>query len=235
MRLAVMQPYIFPYVGYFQLIYASDKFVFYDDVDFIKGGWINRNKLLVNGKENLFTIPLKKPSSFKLINEIDLHPELYNKWRKKIKRTLEQSYSKAPYYEDVIPIIYKVLDDENGKISDLAIKSILSICEYLNIDRYFYISSEKFSNLKEINRSDRLIEMAKNLNTEEYINMEGGKHLYDKNYFSENFIQLKFLKPKFKKYDQGSEEFFSGLSIIDILMFNNKESSREIIKEFELV
>ena len=70
MKLAIMQPYLFPYLGYFQLIAAVDKFVFYDDVNFIKNGWINRNRLLISGKVNYITIPLSGASSFLKINQV---------------------------------------------------------------------------------------------------------------------------------------------------------------------
>ena len=83
MKLAIMQPYIFPYLGYFQLLNSVDHFVFYDDVNFIKGGWVNRNQLLINNQNKFFTVPLKKIISFTPINEVEIHKKLYPNWRSK--------------------------------------------------------------------------------------------------------------------------------------------------------
>ena len=131
-RLAIMQPYIFPYIGYFHLIEAADEIVFYDDVTFIKGGWINRNRTLVNGKDSLFTIPLSKSSSYKLINETNLHSTLFPIWKRKFLKTIEQNYSKAPFFADSYNLIKNTLDFECESISDLAIHSINSVYNYLD-------------------------------------------------------------------------------------------------------
>ncbi|VXC55839.1 WbqC family protein [Chryseobacterium sp. 8AT] len=107
MKIAVMQPYIFPYIGYFQLIKAVDKFIFYDDVNYIKGGWINRNNILINKNKSLFTIPLDKASPFITINETNINLKIFREWRLKFLKTMEQSYKKAPYYSQTYSIIVK--------------------------------------------------------------------------------------------------------------------------------
>src|SRR4051812_42347879 len=104
MRLAIMQPYIFPYIGYFQLIAAVDAFVIYDDVNYIKQGWINRNRILFNGKDLLFTVPLENASSFKKINEVSVHKHLYEGWKVKFGKSLRATYFKAPYFNEIISL-----------------------------------------------------------------------------------------------------------------------------------
>src|SRR5687768_13108726 len=104
MKLAIMQPYLFPYIGYFQLMHAADKFVVYDDVNYIKGGWVNRNRILVNGKPHMFTLPLKNAGSNIKINEIEVSGGELMKWREKFLRTLQQAYAKAPFKNDVIAL-----------------------------------------------------------------------------------------------------------------------------------
>lgn len=233
-KVAVMQPYIFPYIGYFQLIDAVDHFVFYDDVDYIKGGWVNRNRILINKKENLFTIPLNKASSFKHINEIELHPILYPKWVKKFLKSIEQAYKKSPNYEKVFPLIRNILSSKHDTISSLAIHSITSLLDYLDYDRKIYRSSVHFSETKNLGRADRLVEICKMLDSNQYINVSGGRDLYDKEYFKGRKIDLYFLDHGLSKYDQQIEGFVSGLSIIDILMHNSVLETKKLINNYNL-
>ena len=139
MSIAIMQPYIFPYLGYFQLINAVDDFVFYDDVHFIKRGWINRNQILVNGNEFLFSVPLIKASQNKLINEIEV--KLDEKWLVQFYLTLEQNYVHAPYFKETFQLIKGVFSSEFITISDLAIASVKLVTEYLGLKTKFDISS----------------------------------------------------------------------------------------------
>ncbi|MFW5701046.1 MAG: WbqC family protein, partial [Cyclobacteriaceae bacterium] len=127
MKLAIMQPYLFPYIGYFQLIHAVDKFVFYDDVDFIKQGWISRNNILLNNQFFTFTVPLVSISSNQKINRTEIHLHQYQNWRKKFFKTLNQAYKKAPFYKVVMPIIDEVFGAEHKYINDLARESIIRV------------------------------------------------------------------------------------------------------------
>lgn len=234
MKIAVMQPYIFPYIGYFQMINAVDKFVFYDDVNFIKQGWINRNKILVSGKDYLFTLPLKNASSFTLISETLINEILFEKWKLKFLQTLEQSYKKAPYFYDVFPIINKVLDGEYKTISQCAIKSIKSVSEYMGIKTEFIISSEAYQN-KELERQERLIDICKQEKSNHYINALGGQELYKKEDFLKEGIQLNFIKPLPIEYKQFNNIFVPWLSIIDVLMFNDKQTVKDMLNQYTLI
>lgn len=235
MKVAVMQPYIFPYLGYFQLINAVDTFVFYDDVNFIKQGWINRNKILINGQENLFTIPIKRASSFELINQTELHPVIYKKWKKKFLKGIEQSYKKAPFFWNVFPVIENLFDKNYNTIADLSMASIKIFANYLGLKTKFEISSDKFSDTKELERAARLKTINKSLKASTYINAIGGIELYSKEDFRQDNIDLKFLKSELKTYPQFNNEFISGLSIIDVLMFNSKEKVNEMLGNYQLV
>ena len=234
MKIAVMQPYIFPYLGYFQLINSADSFILYDDVNFIKQGWVNRNRILANGKENLFTIPLKNASSFTPINETELHPSLYAKWRIKFLRTLVQNYSKAPYFNKTYPVIENVFKEDNN-ISVLATNSILAVLDYLDLKTKIHISSQDFKESKGLDRADRLIEISKKLNGSTYVNMIGGKDLYNREYFKKQNVELLFLKPRIKEYEQLGHNFIPALSIIDVLMFNDKETILSFLTDYDFV
>ena len=146
-KVAIMQPYFFPYIGYWQLINAVDEYVVYDDVNFIKGGWINRNNILLNGAKHLITLPLEEASSFKLINEILITKNIVLK--NKLIKTIKSAYLKAPYFETIMPILESLILD-NSNIAMLNYNIILTIKKYLNIDTEILLSSkiEKDNNLK---------------------------------------------------------------------------------------
>lgn len=235
MRLAIMQPYIFPYLGYFQLIHAVDKFVFYDDVNFIKGGWINRNKILVNGEERIFTIPLDKASSNKKINEIPVHPVLFDRWKKKFMRSLDQTYGKAPFFDLVRPLVSNVIESGEEMISGLARKSVIAVSDYIGIDTVYIKSSQVYQN-SDLRAQERVIDICNKEKASEYINAIGGYELYHSNEFQTHSIDLKFIEPSLQSYQQGGVNYFiKGLSIIDVLMFLPVIEIRQYIKAGTLI
>ncbi len=228
-----MQPYLFPYIGYFQMINAVDVFVFYDDVNYIKKGWINRNRILVNGKDKLFTIPLKDASQNKMINEVDIfleRPEV-----RKIFETIKQNYKKAPFFSEVFPIIESVFWSPSSTIGDLAILSIKAVNEYLGITTVLKQSSVDFANTKGLERAERLIAICKQTGAEKYINAIGGQELYTKEYFASQGIDLKFIKSEPIAYKQFDNEFVPWLSIIDVLMFNSVEVVHHLLKKYQIL
>lgn len=227
-----MQPYFLPYIGYFQLINAVDAFVFYDDVNYIKNGWINRNRILVNKHANYITIPLEKASSFKLINEINI---IKNKEFLKALKTIELAYKKAPYFEPIFQLISQIWKDTNNTISDLAVNTCKVICQYLKLETKFYSSSLDFSETKGMERAERLQAICKKLGASEYINTIGGTELYTKEEFKNKGINLNFIKSKDIKYPQYGNEFIPWLSILDVLMFNSPKEINIMLNQFELV
>lgn len=220
---AVMQPYLFPYLGYYQLVNSVDKFVFYDDVNFIKQGYINRNSILSNGQALRFTIPVPGATQNKKINEFDFSVEV-----RKTLATIKQSYAKAPYFESVYPIVEKVLTQEDRSIVSLCKSSVVCVFEYLNIEKNFYISS-KLDCCGGANAAERLIEISKKLGCDKYINSPGGINLYNKEQFAKNGIELYFIKMNQIEYKQNTAEFVPYLSIIDVLMWNNKADCIQLL------
>lgn len=236
MKLAIMQPYLFPYIGYFQLINAVDKFIFYDDVNYIKKGWINRNRILVNHKDYLFTLPLKSPSQNKLINQTEIYQSEYISWRKKYFNTIELSYKKAPYFEQVFDLIQNCIkENELYNISDIAINSIINVCSFLGLKSKFEISSKLFADNKDLKKAKRLIDICKKNYAKIYINPLGGKRLYSKEDFKKEGIDLFFIKTKDIVYKQFENEFVANLSIIDVMMFNSKEEVTKMLNEYQLI
>lgn len=225
MTVAIMQPYIFPYIGYWQLINAVDTFVIYDDVNYINKGYINRNSILVNGKSQQFTLELIGASQNKLINEIEI-----GKNSKKLLKTIEMSYKKAPYFETIFSIIEDILNQEEKNL----VKVIGYSLQKIAIDTKFIYSShiEKDNTLK---AQDKILDICNKLEATTYINAIGGKELYSKVMFKDNKIDLNFLDIELIEYKQFKNEFVPYLSIIDILMFNSKDDIKNMLNRYELV
>lgn len=224
--IAIMQPYFFPYIGYFQLINAVDKFVFYDDVNYIKQGWVNRNNILLQGQPFTFTIPLKNISSFSKINEIVIS-ELPANWINKLLATFRQAYTKAPYFPKVFPLIEDIITTCNHKvISLIAASSIEKVLAYLSISKDIIPSSVCYTN-ENLKASRRVIDICKKEAAGKYINAIGGVELYNCVDFKEAGIDLNFLQPVITPYNQFGNKFVGGLSIIDVMMFNSVEWIRE--------
>lgn len=233
MKVAIMQPYFFPYIGYFQLINAVDKFVFYDDVNFIKGGWINRNRILLHGKDQYITIQCIKSSPHKKIIEVEVNTK--SKEYLNILKTIKMAYKKAKYFEQVFPYIENVFEMNGANISVIAEKSILEVSKYLNIRTEFLKSSEIFSQTKGLEKTDRLIAICKKLKVDNYINPIGGKELYSKSIFLQHQINLFFLRSKNVQYTQFKNDFIPSLSILDVMMFNSPEQIKSMLNQYELI
>ena len=232
MKIAIIQPYFFPYIGYFQLINVVDKFVIYDDVNFIKRGWVNRNKILVNGQAKLITIPCVKASQNKLINEVEVG--LDQKSKNRLLKIFYHAYNKAHFFGDILPLVEETLNIEAQHIGELAAKSIIEVCNFLNIEKKIIPTSTIFQN-RELKKADRLIDICKISGCQDYINPIGGTKIYTKEYFKEKGINLHFLKSEYTEYRQFDNEFIPWLSIVDVLMFNAKDQVKELLEAYEII
>jgi hypothetical protein len=229
MKLGIMQPYFFPYIGYWQLLNYVDTYVVYDDVNYIKGGWINRNFILANGKKSLLTLQLKKASPNKLINEI----EIGDNFNKKLK-TISQAYSKAPFFDSIFPIIESLFMSSESNLAFFLFESIKKISEYLEIETSILLSSSLQKD-NSLSGQDKIVNICQKLEADTYVNAIGGQDLYSKNIFLENNIKLDFLKSNSIEYPQFNNEFIANLSMIDVLMFNSPSQIKEYLSRFELV
>jgi hypothetical protein len=231
-RIAIMQPYVFPYIGYFQLIHAVDMFVFYNDVNFIKKGWINRNAILLDGRAHKFTIPCADVSQNRLI--CDTHVAFDESEKKKFFATLEQAYKKAPYFNETFSLVRTVLSSSESTIDRLAISSIIAVCQELDIKTRLVVSSERYQN-RELRREERLIDICTKENANEYVNPIGGAEIYSKEFFKTRGVDLYFQKPRLDAYKQFDNDFVPGLSVIDVLMFNDRKKISGYLHSFELL
>lgn len=233
MQLAIMQPYFFPYIGYWQLINAVDKFVIYDDVNFIKRGFVNRNKILMGDKEVFMNLPIEKASQNKLINELNLSKDvIYHK--EKLLKTIEVCYKKSPYFEEVFSVLKEIIHNKESNLARYLEYSILSICDFLSINTEIVSSSDikKNNNLK---GQDKILDICKVLEVKKYVNSIGGKALYSTEDFKLNGIKLSFLKTSNVEYKQMKSGFIPNLSIIDVMMFNSKMETKNILTKYSLI
>ncbi len=235
MKLGIMQPYIFPYIGYYQLMYVCDKIVFLDNVNYIKKGFIHRNKILTNGLSRMFVLAIKNSSQNVYINNTYFHN--FIKCRDKFLKQIKHSYSRSKYFNDVYELINCTLDDSytDSPISELCITSISNVFKYLNVD-FKYIKSSNFTDIKS-KGVDRIIEICQSMNATTYINSIGGINIYDKSNFKKNNIDLLFIKTNNLTYNQNniSRSFIPNLSIIDILMHNSKNDIKTFLTNYTLL
>ena len=230
-KIAIMQPYFFPYIGYWQLINSVDEFVVYDNIKYTKKGWINRNRFLQNGKDELFSIQIKSDSDYldvvnrKISENFD---------RDKLVNQLSSAYSKAPFFKDNFPIIKEIILFDEQNLFKYIHNSIEKICKFLGIETKIIISSTINIDHKNLKSQDKVIAICKALDAKIYINPIGGTELYEKDIFKQNGVKLSFLKANELVYKQLGNEFVPWLSIVDVLMFNPKEKILEMLGNYEL-
>ena len=232
--LAVMQPYVFPYIGYFNLLKSCDVFVLYDDVNFIKKGWINRNRVMSSNGEVTFSVPLVNLSQNSAINEVKVAN--FERFKGKFLRTIEQCYSKSTYFEIGFDYVNEVLESDISSISEFASYSIEIAKRRLGLQCEILTSSKDCAETKGMERSQRLISMAKMMGCFRYVNSVNGSLLYKKEDFLEKGIELKFIKPKLIPYQHCNAKNFSpGLSIIDVMMNLSFEEILVHLDSYELI
>lgn len=233
MDCAVMQPYLFPYLGYFQKMNMVDIFVVSDNVQYIKRGWINRNRILVNNKEYMITFPVVKDSSKTEINKRYFVDDSHA--RKKILKTVHQNYQNAPHFKECYEILEMIIHYNNNNVLDYIMNSFELICAYIDIHTSILLESE-LEIPRDLNAEDTVIYICKILNADRYINAIGGIELYSAQKFRENDITLKFIKVKESvRYNQLNNFFVPNLSIIDVMMFNSKKEITKLLSEYKLI
>ena len=233
MKVGIMQPYFMPYIGYWQLINAVDKFVILDDVNYIMRGYINRNSILLNGKPYRFTIPIEKASQNKLIMETKLN--FTQDKKRDFLMTIHSAYGKAPYYDKVMPLIESIINNPERDLTAFIIYSIEKIMEYLGMHTELMVSS-KIEKNPALKGEERIIEICKVIGADIYINPSGGRKLYHQEKFAKENIKLYFLDSCIDEiiYNQQQRNFETNLSIIDIVFLNELETIHEFLEKYDL-
>ncbi len=234
MKIAIMQPYFFPYIGYFQLINSVDRFILFDDVQYIRHGWISRNRILkpVEGHQYIM-MSLAEHNRDTLIRNINAKEG--DDWKIKILRQIEHYKKKAPYYSQVRQLLIESFNSAELNVTRLNGHFLKQVFCYLGIDFKIEISSEMnfdYSNVADAGQW--ALRISEQMGASEYINPPGGVALFDKSKFDKSGIQLGFIQPQLKEYSQQRSIFESGLSIVDILMFNAPEKVREMLNDYAI-
>lgn len=233
MNIGIMQPYFFPYIGYWQLIGMVDKFVIYDNIEFTKRSWIRRNRILVDGNPKMITLPIKNDSDYLDIRDRLLSEDFVTE-RIKLLNQIKMAYKKSPQFDDIFPLVENCMMYENKNLFEFIYYSIQKIVELLEFETEIIISSQIDMN-HNLKGKNRVIETCHRLKSENYINTIGGLTLYDKHEFKRNGIDLSFLEVNPFKYKQFGSDFIPNLSIIDVLMFNSKNKVKEMLLEYKLI
>jgi hypothetical protein len=227
-----MQPYFFPYIGYFQLINLVDVFVVYDNIKYTKKGWINRNRLLQNGKDVMFTLHLKNDSNSLDVCERELAPN-FN--RNKLLNQIKGAYHRAPYFEQAFPLIECIVQYEDNNLFRFLHNSIIATCKHLDIDTEIRVSSAIAIDHSCKNQV-KVLALCEALGASTYVNAIGGMELYSMTPFFDRGIELKFIKSKPFEYAQFTNDFVPSLSIIDVMMFNSETMVKECLdNNFEMI
>lgn len=232
-EIAIMQPYFLPYIGYFQLLNKVDEFVLYDNIEYTKKGWINRNRMLQNGKAEYFTLPLKKDSDFLNINQRFLAENSKLEIEKTLRK-IKANYMKAPMFNSFFPIVEDIFLYNEKNLFSFILHSIQTMMEYIGISTPIIISSTLSEHVETLKSQEKVIQICKEMNADCYINPIGGVELYDKLTFQENGIELNFMQANNIHYPQFKNEFVPFLSILDVGMFNEKEEIQTLLNEYTL-
>lgn len=231
-KTAIMQPYFLPYIGYWQLINAVDEFVVYDTIEYTKKGWINRNRYLLNGHDEMFSLSLKKDSDYLHVKDRELAPSFE---RDKLVRQLKEPYRKAPNFAAHFPLIEDIILCPENNLFAYIENSIQKLCAFLDIKTKLTRSSDIHNGHEKLKGQNKVIEICKALGTKTYINAIGGTALYTADDFKKNGMELHFLQTKNIQYPQFGNTFVPHLSILDVLMFNDREQVLSFLHAYDLV
>lgn len=232
MRVGIMQPYFLPYIGYFQLIDAVDLFIVYDNIKYTKKGWINRNRLLLNGTDAVFSLPLKKDSDYLDVVQRELSTDFD---RAKLLNQFKGEYSRAPYFSETFPLLENIVGHKDDNLFRFIHNGLLQTCQHLGINTEIRVSSE-IPIAHELKSQDKVLALCKAVGADIYINPIGGMELYAKEDFRENGVELNFIKSQSFEYPQFGSPFIPWLSIVDVMMFNPMDLVHRHIKtDYELI
>jgi len=232
MKVAIMQPYLLPYVGYFQLIAAVDLFIVYDNIQYTKKGWINRNRICRNGAAVTFSLPLKSASDHLDVCERELAADFK---REKLLNQIKGAYQRAPFFAQVFPLIERIVRFDENNLFRFLYHSICTMREFLNISTEIRISSGIAID-HSLKKQDKVVALCRAVGGSTYVNASGGTELYSREDFQSHGIALKFIRSKPFEYRQFEPRFVPLLSIVDVLMFNSLEEVRNCISNnYELI
>lgn len=232
MRVSIMQPYLFPYIGYFQLMAACDLFVAADDAQFTRRGWINRNRILVHDAPFRMTMPLAAASHRLPINAREYLFE--DRLALRFRHRLVRAYRRAPFFDTAMDIVDDALDCADPNVATFNVRTLQCVAHRIGIETPIRLASD-VSRPGGLSGQALVIDRCRHLGATQYLNPIGGQALYDKASFGQAGIDLRFVEPATPLYPQFGARPVPSLSIIDVLMFNDLESTRTMLGACKVV
>ena len=231
MTVAIFQPYVLPYLGYWQLLAMADRFVVYDNIEYTKKGWINRNRYLKDGAAAYFTVPLKKGSDFLTVAERQVAADFD---RAKLLRTLSASYRRAPQFDETYPLLERIVQAPIANLFEFVQHSLIDVARFLEIRTPMVVSSTLAID-HQLRAEQKVLALCRALGADRYLNPIGGQALYSPAAFAAESIRLDFVQARPIKYPQFGGPFVPNLSILDVLMFNSKAAVRGMLSEVDVI
>lgn len=230
--IAIMQPYFLPYIGYWQLMASVEKFIVYDDVNYIKGGWVNRNRIVINGRPSYFTIPLVGASPNKKISELKICNKM--PWREKINMGFKNTYSRSAHFAEVMPVLASIIDCKEENLSNFLFEQLIVMRDALGVEAKMERAST--SNVGAgLSGVQRVLSICHSKGAKTYVNLPGGRDLYSDYEFRRDGIELRFLQSQVREYKQRhSDIFFPSLSIVDVLFNCGLDMTRQALRDCTL-
>lgn len=234
-RVGIMQPYFFPYIGYFGLIAHSDRWIVFDPVQYIRKGWMNRNRVLKGGGgEKYVSITVAPHERSTLIRDVHLAPE-QDRFDHFLRQLDAYKLLRAPYYSVVTELLRSCFDTSTDKLVPFLTQSLQRTCEYIGIPfRYEIYSEMQLTHAEPSHPMEWSLFTCEELGVAEYINPPGGRSFFDPERFRQSGIRLLFHEQRLTEYDQRMAQFIPGLSIIDVMMFNSPPEIRAMLDQFTL-
>lgn len=236
MRLGMMQPYFFPYLGYYALIAATDRWVVFDTAQYIRRGWVNRNRVLSTGSDGWKYVRIPTQHADRRTRIRDIQIDDSQNWRDQFIRDLDfYEVRRAPWFDETSEFLKRVLEVEHANLRDWLVESLILTCEYLELSLELDLFSKFESSMRPIRDPGHwALEMARTIDADTYINPPGGRELFDPEEFERSGVKLQFLTHRLPEYSQRQPSFVPGLSIIDVLMWNGRVQTRRMINEYDI-
>ena len=231
MTIAIMQPYFLPYIGYWQLMAAVDQFVIYDNIQYTKKGWINRNRFLRHGEAATFSLPLKKGSDYLDIVERSVADDFAPKT---LLNPFAEAYRKAPRFSEVFPVVESIVSAAPRNLFEYLRHSIAAVAGQLELRTPLLVSSTIGIDHTLASQS-KVLAICEALGADRYINSIGGQALYAKDTFAARGVELAFMRTHVREYPQFGQPFVPALSILDVMMFNSTDAIHRMLGDYELV
>ena len=224
-KVAVMQPYFLPYIGYFQLVAAVDVFVVYDNIKYTKKGWINRNRLLAGGIDQTFTLPLRAGSDAEHVRGRFLADDFRPR---KLLDQFRGAYRSAPEFDRIYPLLERIILYPDRNLFSFIRHALEAVCAELDVRTEIRVSSSVGID-HELRHQDKVLALCAAMGATTYVNAIGGTELYASEDFAAQGVELRFIRPRPMEYAQFGQPFVPWLSIVDVMMFNSPDRVRELV------